>query len=88
VDFGQRLAIMSVYFAWLISFFILWRLLFVFLTSMHMFRYNSLSMSLISLLYDTNCIFYYDRLLWIYNFTFSLIAGASLGNAIARVVLV
>lgn len=38
-EFGQRLATMSVYFAVLISCFILWRLLFVFSTSMPMFRY-------------------------------------------------
>lgn len=40
VDLGQRLATMSVCFVVLISFFILWRLLFDFLTNMPMFRYQ------------------------------------------------
>lgn len=50
VDFDQRLATMSVCFVALIFFSILWRLLFDFLTSMPMFRYASVSMSLTRLL--------------------------------------
>jgi hypothetical protein len=48
-DFGQRSETMSVCFAVLILFSILWRLLFDFLTNMPMFRYTSVSMSITKL---------------------------------------
>lgn len=51
-DFDQRLETMSVCFAVLISFFILWRLLSVSSTSMPMFRYISISVLLITLACD------------------------------------